>query len=118
MCNTFMININAQTKSILNSNSAWANLYCGIGSSYIIGSAGTDYNKIEGDTIIEDFLFTENFAKGSNNIAISNGSLYIIGKGYKQVSELGYMNKPFVVGFDQIAVIDESLVLLQSSEAQ
>ncbi len=52
----------------------------------------------------EDFLFTENFAKGSNNIAIGNGSLYIIGKGYKQVSELGYMDKPFVVGFDQIAV--------------
>lgn len=57
MCNTFMININAQTKSILNSNSAWANLYCGIGSSYIIGSAGTDYNKIEGDTIIEGISY-------------------------------------------------------------
>lgn len=53
--NTFIIN--AQTKSILNKNSAWANLYCGIGSSYIIGYAGTDYNKVGGDTVIEGISY-------------------------------------------------------------
>lgn len=60
-----------------------------------------DGNYIPGEN--EYFLLTEDFAKNSNNIAINNGTLYIIGKSYKQVSELGYMGKPFVVGFDQIA---------------
>lgn len=60
-----------------------------------------DGNAIKG---LLDVLFsTSKFAKNSNNIAISNGTLFLIDKKYHQLSELKYINKPFIIKLNQLS---------------
>ena len=58
-----------------------------------------DGHFINGETsIVRSTLF----AKNSNNIAIDNGTMFLFEEKYHQISELGYIDKPFVINFNQI----------------
>lgn len=53
-------------------------------------------------------ILTTTFALNSNNISIDNGTtLVLFGTGFRQMSDLGYINKPFSVDFTQITNADQ-----------